>query len=940
MNARSRDFIGRRAELRMLDDALTQCARGQIRFVLVKADAGMGKTTLVRMFSDRARRTGVHVLLAECAREDASRPFGPLLNLPAGPLAAVAERALKPAATASERDQMFAAIAERLREMASTRPVVMILEDAHWSDEDTLRLLPYLGRRAADSALLVMLTFRDSAERSAALTRTIVELRRRDGIEIELPPLTSSQTVLLARSVLAASGRVDSELRSYIVDHSGGNPLFVEELTRGLVQRGWIVCTDEVWHPARSLADATVPTSVAASVRASLALMARETRTILASAAVIGERFTFDVLLGVTLVWRDALVAALRAGIDAELIEERPVDGPTYAFRHALFRDALLDGLIGPERQDLHRRVAVLLETNVTPADRQSLSEELAHHFDAAGEADAAVRYHLEAARVRGMARQSWPTGFSANANVASHLERALALAPTDHPRRAEMLRVYAWAQDDRDRRLSLIEQSRAQAQAAGDQRGVALSTVMAGVWISMRGDRSGLARIREGISMLEALGPTIDLAEASFQLARLAMLDGDADAVALSERAVELARTHDEPELLANALVTLGPAQVAAGDINGIEATRAGIAVARDHRTTAVLPRALINLVNCVADSGGSDYEIAEADHAYSLAVPLSGDHLGRAFLEGRWDEALEMADELLAFEGTDPGTELVRAYIDVARRGPAGFVDDIVRAHAEIEGMLLWRGTSLATEALYLCGDYRAALDAARYVARSMERGVRLAENQGAAVTALAAAVALDDPPAIDEWLERCASQRPLEPQTAEARRAYARGERALRMGDTDQALDAFTESAAGFNRPVQSLLARTLPRLRRVDLLARNDPDAAQRELATVMSMWRAVDANWYLGHLREWSRELGLRGWTGGVRRGPRPTRRELEVARLVALGLTNKEIGVQLRIAERTAETHVQRIVTKLDLRSRSQLAAWMAGGRGTTKLHS
>ena len=924
----------------MLDDALTQCARGQIRFVLVKADAGMGKSTLVRMFSDRARRTGAHVLVAECAPEDASRPFGPLLDLPGGPLAAVAERAPKPAANPAERDRMFAAIVGRLREMASTRPVVMNLEDAHWSDEDTLRLLSYLGRRAADSALLVTLTFRDSAERSAALARTIVELRRRDGIEIELPPLTPSQTGLLARSVLGVSGRLDSELRSYVVDHSGGNPLFVEELTRGLVQRGWIVCTDEVWHPARSLADATVPTSVAASVRARLALMASDTRTILASAAVIGERFTFDVLLGVTEASRDALVAALRAGIDAELIEERPVDGPTYAFRHALFRDALLDGLIGPERQDLHHRVALLLETKATLADLPSLSEELAHHFDAAGEADAAVRYHLEAAGVRGMASQSWPTGFSANASVASHLERALALAPSDHPRRAEMLRVYAWAQDDRDRRLSLIEQSRAHAQAAGDPRGVALSTVMAGVWISMRGGRAGLARIREGISMLDAFGPTIDLAEASFQLARLAMLDGDADAVALSERALELARMHDEPELLANALVTLGPAQVAAGDIDGIDTTRAGIALARDHMATAVLPRALINLVNCVADAGGSDDEIAEADRAYSLAAPLSGDHLGRAFSEGRWDEALEMADELLVLESSDPGTVLLRAYIDVARRGPAGLVKDVVAAHAEVEGTLLWRGTSLATEVLYLCGDHRSALETARYVARSMDRGVRLAENQGAAVAALAAAVALDDPVASDEWLVRCASRRTLEPRTAEARRAYARGERALRVGDAAEALDAFTESAAGFNRPRQSLLARTLPRLRRVELLARNNPDAAQRELATVMSMWRAVDAKWYLGRLREWSSDLGLRGWTGGLRRGRRPTGRELEVARLVALGLTNKEIGVQLGIAERTAETHVQRIVTKLDLRSRSQLAAWMAGARGTTKLHS
>jgi non-specific serine/threonine protein kinase len=89
---------------------------------------------------------------------------------------------------------------------------------------------------------------------------------------------------------------------------------------------------------------------------------------------------------------------------------------------------------------------------------------------------------------------------------------------------------------------------------------------------------------------------------------------------------------------------------------------------------------------------------------------------------------------------------------------------------------------------------------------------------------------------------------------------------------------------------------------------------------------------VDAKWYLGRLREWAAAHGLRGWTVSARRGPRLTPRELEVARAVAEGLTNKEIGAALGIAERTAETHVQRILTKLDLRGRAQLAAWVSGG--------
>jgi len=460
----------------------------------------------------------------------------------------------------------------------------------------------------------------------------------------------------------------------------------------------------------------------------------------------------------------------------------------------------------------------------------------------------------------------------------------------------------------------------------------------MAGVSRSLRGDRSGVAAMRLGIELLESLGPSKDLAEAQFQRARLAMLDGNDNAVAMAERAVELAQTQADPALLANALVTLGPAQVAAGCTDGVATTRAGIALARERSLAAVLPRGLINLVNSVADSGGSDDEIEVAENEYALEVPLSGDGLDRAFSEGRWDEALEMADEISVLEGLDPGTLLIRAYIQVARGGPAGVVAQVLAAHEEIEKMLLWRGTSLAVEVLHLCGDHRAALHASEYAARSMDRGVRLTANQSAAVAALASAVAVGAQGAIDEWLDRCAGHRTVEPRTAEARRAYARGERAARDGRSDLALEAFSQSALGFDQHGRSLLARTLPRLRRVELLAERNLGAAQREFTAITGIWRAVDARWFLEYLRKWGAVRGLRGWSGAARRGPRPTHREFEVARLVADGLTNKEIAAHLGIAERTAETHVQRIITKLDLRSRSQLAAWIAGARGATDL--
>jgi DNA-binding CsgD family transcriptional regulator len=930
--------------MRTLESALSESADGRLRLVLLSGPAGMGKSALVRQFTDSARRTGAHVVIAECTQEESTRPFGPLLYAAQGELFTDAIQAdadpRRPLLDPLGRHRILAATTDGLRVMARQHPVVFVLEDLQWSDEATLHLVHYLSRRAADSALLVVATFRSEDAGSAPLEGAVAELRRRDAIEIALPALTPRQVGVLVGSALGSTDGPDADLQSFVADHSGGNPLFVEELVRGLVGRQWLVRANGTWRSTRPLTDAVLPTSVDGSVRARLALMPAGTRRILSSAAVIGQRFDFDLLVKITDSSRQTVVDALRAGVHAQLIGDTDSAGWRYAFRHALFRDALLGELIGPEREDLHRAAGLALEETESEATRSSLSRELARHFDAAGDADRAVRYHLLAAHSWSGNTTTWPTGFSANADVAAHLARAVALAPADHPDRAEMLRVYAWAQDDRARRLSIIEQSRAQAETAGDLRGVALSTVMAGVWRAMRGDRSGLPNIREGIRLLEALGSGMDFAEAHFQLARLAMLDGDGDAVALAERAVELARAHGPPSLLANALATLGPAMVAAGRVEGIAATREGLTVAREHSATAALGRILVNLKNCLADSGASDEEIEEAEHEYAREAPLNSERLWWAFSSGRWDEALEIAEELTTLFGPDPGTTLFSAFIAVARNGPNGLRPLVLRAHEQSEGMLLWRATSFATEVLYLGGDHQAALTAARHVARCLERGVRLEENQGAATAALASAVALNDPAAIEEWLDRCAARRSVEPRTAGARRAYARGERAVRADRPAQALDEFALSAAGFDQRGSSLLARTLPRLRRLDLLATGDPAEAQKELAILMAMWRAVDAKWYLGRLSEWATAHGLRGWTVTTRRGPRPTLRELEVARLVAQGLTNKEIGTRLGIAERTAETHVQRIVTKLDLRGRSHLAAWVAGARGAIDLRT
>lgn len=956
MRVLAHELIGRRAELRALDDALRRAAGGQLQVALVAGPAGIGKSALLRRSADAAGRAGAEVVIAECAREDSRRPFGPFLQGAGGRFAnavgaSSGDRRSPP--DGAERHRAFAAIAEQLRSMARERPVVLVLEDVQWADPETLRLFPYLSRRAAGTALLLVATFRSEDAGSTSLAGTIGELRSRHAaqVEIDVPPLTPDQVGLLIRSLLGSTARPDAGLRSFIADHSGGNPLFVEELIRALVDHRWLIRSDGTWRSARPLAEAVLPTSVRAGVRARLGTMTPDVRRILSSAAVIGQRFGFDLLLEVTGSSREAVIDALRTGREALLIEESLFAAMTYEFRHALIRDALLEELIGPERQDLHRAVGRALEAGTPEADRSSAARELAYHFEAAGDAGRAVRYHLVAVRATSdggvLGRSIWPTS---NAGVAAHLERALALAPADHPDRAEMLREYAWAQDDPALRSSIIAESLAHAQGVGDRRGAGLSSAMAGAWRAMQGDATGLTGIRDGIGLLEATGTPADVAEARYQLARVAMVTGDASAIPLSEHAVELARAQDLPVLLANALVTLGPALVNGGRIEGIAILRDGLALARQHSAQLAVNRGLSNLWTSLVRSGASDDETREVERAIAGEAPAAGMadrwfdlRVMWTFFDASWDEVLELADEW-SFPPFEQSliAGVIRAYIRAARDGPAGAPLATLHAHKRVEALSPLQGgqAAMAPEILYLSGDHRTALETARYVARCMDRGVGFPFLDTAATAALAAASALGDGAAVDEWLDRCARRAGLEPSTAQGRRAYARAERAVRDGRREDALDEFARSAEAFERRGATLLARTLPRLRRAELLATAAPARAQKEVATVMAMWRAVDATWYLGHLREWAAAHGLRASTAGVRRGQHVTPRELEVARRVAEGLTYKEIGAALGITDRTAETHVQNILTKLDLHGRSQLAAWVAGAQAAVRAHT
>ena len=943
MRVLARELVGRRSELRTLERELKESIPGQLRLVLVSGSAGIGKSALLRDFAVLARRAGAQVLVAECVPEESARPFGPFLNI-AGrtfdeDLEAIVRDDPSTFLSRPQGHRPLKAIATRLRAIARERPLILVLEDAQWADEESLELLLYLSRRAADVALLVIATFRTEDAKSAPLSGAIAQLRRRNAIEVELPPLTTREVGTLIRSALDLTEPPSLELRSVVAERSGGYPLFVEELIRGLIDQQILVRSDGAWRQAGSVARAIVPTSVRDSVRVRLAVMSEETRRIISIAAVIGQRFGFDLLVGIATRPRAAVIEALRAGVDGQLIDETPGERLEYAFRHALTREGALLELLAPERRDVHRVVALAMESRAG-GGVGAIAHELAYHFDEAGDDERAVHYHFMAARL--------VQPLAAHSQVALHLERALALAPPDHPDRLEICRLYLLAGGDPANILRAAEPVLEYARRTGDERGAARAMIFVGVLRSFRGDPTGaMPVISEGVRRLEAFGPGVDLAGGYHALAREAMIASSNDeVVSLADRAIRLARAVGSPDVEAGSMVTLGTALGNTGRIEGIAMLREAVEIGRRLGDWQTVHRGLGNLWHVLFATGAPDEQVRAVegevsiviDRDFPVGVNLLSNELHSAFFDAKWDEAFELAAECGTTSPYAPAADLVRGFIGVARDGPDRWRSVALAAHERLESARsLYVPTGLGVEVMYLAGDVAAALRAAPHVAWLQDIGDTWPLIDTAATAALAAAVALGDSSAIDEWSDRCGRGRTPEAATADARRSFARGEQSLRAGRPDVALGEFGRSAEGFDRRGGTLLARTLPRLRRAETMARSDPRAAQRELATVMAMWRAVDARWYLGRLREWALAHGLRAVAPARRRRPALTARELEVARLVAQGLTNKEIGGALAIAERTAETHVQRILAKLALRGRVQLAMWVAGSSGAVK---
>jgi DNA-binding CsgD family transcriptional regulator len=966
--------VGRERETQRFDELLSGLPIGAGATLVISGAAGVGKTALLRELERRAGAKGIPFLIGRCTASGGRPPFGPFADVldsivRVGIGGVTPDRLsrtypdlarLRQDAALSfpprqrddaERYRVHSGVTRLLRTVAEQTPVVVAIDDIHWADEGTLELLPFLSSKLHDHRVLIVALHRQDDADEAGLAHALAALsRERIAESMSLAPLTRADVAEMVDATLALRGAAAASLLS-LLESCEGNPFFIEEVLIGLAASSDLVYDQGRWELAHVVRARAVPQSVRNAVEQRMRSLPPSAQRVVTCAAVIGQRSDFEILQQVTGSTESDLVDSLRSVIAAHLLTE--ITGgrgsAAYAFRHALTRESVLAGMLEREKELLHLRVGDVLESlGSVGRDR---SEELAYHFDAAGDHPRAVRYHDLAAHQA--------VDLTAFARARMHLERCLALLPENDSARVELLLRLSQAVFDLNDRLGAArtcEEALRLATAQGTPIQVARALLESySPKIQLGDDPAAGSALAGAIEILEPLGESAELATAYSTLAHRALLEDRIDeGLSWGRRAMQMARATGNRRMEIFATNWVGLALSARGDPEGVAAIRGAASLAREHGLIADAIRIDLNLLGVLRKWAADKREIAAV---YEAAADLSERHLWRsdrlleaqawrAFDDAHWDDLIHTAAEIspVPFFG---GARLLAAFAETARQGPEyGLrnVPDIRRALLAAGMANYVAEAARSAETMLLVGDPSAALEHAEPAAALAHSYVAASALDATIVTAVIAAARAGDHRARSRWLDVAAAGSVAPRPGALARRVFGSAEHAGDQGDLDRALAIHDENAALFER-ASGQFAWTQMQLRRAELLVRRggpgDPEAASAVFAAVVPYWRKAGATWYLARLREWATTQRLafpreRRPAVAARAGDPSslTPREREVAALVSTGMTNRQIADRLVIAERTAEGHVERIREKLDLHSRSEIARWFARAVG------
>jgi class 3 adenylate cyclase/tetratricopeptide (TPR) repeat protein len=492
------------------------------------------------------------------------------------------------ATSTAEREELFTAWRRFLEHIAEQDPTVLVFEDLHWADDAMLSFLEHLADRAEGVPLLVIGTARPELfERRPDYANGL-----RNSNSINLVPLSEEETSRLV-SALLESSVVPAELQQPISDRAGGNPLYAEEFVRLLRDKDLLVQKGASWE-LREGAEVPFPDSVQALIAARLDTLTPDTKSMLADAAVVGkvfwagaiaemgERDLSEVTLMLRELSRKELVRpALRSSIGGEV---------EYAFWHVLARDVAYGQLPRASRATRHVAAARWIESKA-PERVEDLADVLAYHYGtaldlarAAGQTERAVELEVLALKFLSLSGER-ALGLD-TAAALSNLERALELAPPDHPGRPEALVLFAEAAKSAARfaeAAQALEEAITSFRARGDLPATAQAMGLLGRTLSQLADPRSWDLPTEASVLLDSLEPGPWHVDALTEVAAKEAFQGRPEAaIEVADQAIALAEELNLPRPV-RALGFRGSARASLGDGGGLEDFREAMELATE---------------------------------------------------------------------------------------------------------------------------------------------------------------------------------------------------------------------------------------------------------------------------------------------------------------------------------------------------------------------
>ena len=381
----SAELVGRGDERQLLQEALDDARAGRGSLVLVSGEAGIGKSALVDDLKQIAGQQGFCVLWGGCYDLTTTPPYGPWLEAlgryrPSDDGLQLPRWAVDSARIEhlGGRSELFRDFQQIFSDITSRHPLVIVLEDLHWSDQGSLDVLRFLGRQADEIGMLIVATYRDDElSRGHPLFRSLPYLSREsDALRLELAPLAPAAIRQLTAPLELSPGDTD-RLATYLHQRAEGNPLFTLELLRALEAAQILRRTDDRFELG-VVEGAQVPALVSQLIERRLSMVPVETRELIEVAAIIGDEIDIGLWAQVAGWDEAALDEPIRRAFAATILKETP-DGRGLQFTHALVREALYEGVVLSRRRALHRQIA---ERLVDAPARDP--DAIAHHFERA----------------------------------------------------------------------------------------------------------------------------------------------------------------------------------------------------------------------------------------------------------------------------------------------------------------------------------------------------------------------------------------------------------------------------------------------------------------------------------------------------------------------------------------------------------------------------